>query len=180
MGDGQLTQPEMVHLPCTTKFRIFEPHEDYRRTCPYILITISGEHPHRIPLPQKTPPAIRAEIFHLLKSIDKDLPDLTPRRMLRHPIVKAYLHQRFPSAQQIPTLGDIHISLSNRAHLGSYIDKGKAIHFPDGTGWEGELFIHNVLVELCVYIAAQGCCVSRKFKTSRFPWRRIIFEGLSW
>lgn len=169
MGDGQLTQPEMLHLPCTTKFRIFEPHEYYWHTCPYILITISGKHPHQIPLPQKTPPAIRAEIFHLLESIDEDLPDLTPHRMLRHPIVKAYLCQRFPSAQQIPALGDIHISLSNRAHLGSYIDKGKAIHFPDGTGWEGELFVHNVLVELCVYIAAQGCCVSRKLQDESLP-----------
>ena len=177
IGDGQLTQPKMLHLPCMTKFCIFEPHEDYWRTCPYILITVSGEHPHPILLPHKTPPTIHAEIFCLLENIDKDLPDLTPHRILWHPIVKAYLCQCFPSAHQIPMLGDVHTSLSNQAHLGSYIDKAKAIHFPDSTGWEGELFICNVLIEMCMYIIMQGCYVWRKFKTSHFPWRHIIFEG---
>ena len=61
--------------------------------CLYILITVSGQHPHPIPLPQKTPPAICNEIFRLLESVDEDLPDLTPHKFLRHPVLKAYLQQ---------------------------------------------------------------------------------------
>jgi hypothetical protein len=126
----------MMNLSCGTKFRIFEPLEEYRHKCPYILITIKGEHPHPIPLPQKTPPAIRSEIFKLLASLEEDLPDLTPRRFLRHSIVKAYLRQQFPGVPQ-PTLLDLHVSLANRAHPGSYIEQAKTKHFPEGTGWEG-------------------------------------------
>lgn len=42
----------MLHLPCATKFQVFEPLEQYRDDCPYILVTVSGEYPHPIPLPQ--------------------------------------------------------------------------------------------------------------------------------
>lgn len=128
----------MCHLSCKTKFRVFEPCKDNRERCPYILVTVSGEHPHPVPLPQKTPPSIRSKIFQLLESLEEDLPDLTPRKFLRHPIVKSYLHQCFPDAQHIPTLIDLHVSLANRAHLDSYIIQAKATHFPAGTGWEGQ------------------------------------------
>jgi len=128
----------MKHLECRTKFRIFEPVEESRFDCPYILVTICGEHPHPIPLPQKTPPAIRKEIFHLLGSMDEDLPDLTSRKFLRHSILKAYLQKRFPNCHQPPTISDLHVSLANRAHLASYIEKAKKTHFPAGTGWEGK------------------------------------------
>lgn len=125
-----------MHLSCKTKFRIFEPLEEYRQECPYILVTIQGEHPHPIPLPQKTPLVIRSEIFNLLESLEEDLAELTPQRFLRHSTTKAYLHQRFPGDPQ-PTVIDLHVSLANRAHLGSYIEQAKAKHFPAGTGWEG-------------------------------------------
>ena len=125
-----------MNLSCETKFRMYEPLEEYRQECPYILITVKGEHPHPIPLPQKTPPAIRSDIFNLLASLDEDLPDLTPRRFLRHSTTKVYLRQRFPGVLQ-PTLIDLHVSLANRAHLGSYIEQAKGKHFPAGTGWEG-------------------------------------------
>lgn len=129
----------MCLLSCKTKFRIFEPCEDYRDACPYILVTICGKHPHPIPLPQKTPPAVRSKIFQLLERLDEDLPDLTPRKFLRHPIVKSYLRECFPDPLRIPTLIDLHVSLANRAHLDSYITQAKATHFPAGTGWEGQL-----------------------------------------
>ena len=72
----------MVHLTCNTKFHVFEPVEESRVDCPYILVTISGSHPHPIPLPQKTPPTLRNDILGLLESVGKDLPDLTPRKFL--------------------------------------------------------------------------------------------------
>lgn len=123
-------------LSCGTKFRTFEPLEEYRRECPYIFVTIKGEHPHPIPLPQKTPPVIRSEIFNLLANLEEDLPDLTTRRFLRHSTTKAYLRRRFPGIPQ-PTLIDLHVSLANRDHLRSYIERAKAKYFPAGTGWEG-------------------------------------------
>ncbi|KAJ6528892.1 hypothetical protein B0H19DRAFT_1083230 [Mycena capillaripes] len=56
---GNLKQSLMQRLECSVKFRVFEPLEEYRHACPYILITSSGLHTHPIPLPTKTPPAIR-------------------------------------------------------------------------------------------------------------------------
>jgi len=116
--------------------------------CPYILVTIYGKHPHPIPLPQKMPPAIHNEIFWLLESVGEDLPDLTPRRFLRHPILKAYLQRQFPNAQHPPTLSDLHVSLANQAHLGAYIEKAKETHFPAGTGWEGSSLISTMCIRL--------------------------------
>ena len=87
-------------------------------------------------LSQKTPPVICSQIFNLLASLEEDLPDLTPQRFLRHSITKAFLCQQFPGFPQ-PTLLDLHVSLSNCNHLGSYIDQAKEKHFPPGTGWEG-------------------------------------------
>ena len=103
-----MINPVMTNLSCKTKFRMFEPLEEYCQECPYILITVKGEHPHPIPLPRKTPPIIRSEIFNLLASMEEDLPDLMPWRFLRHSITKAYLRQQFPGVPQ-PTLIDLHI-----------------------------------------------------------------------
>jgi len=87
----------MVRLPCKTRFRIHEPLEEYRASCPYILITVAGEHPHPIPFPQKTPPAIRSEIFRLLDSFGEELLELTPDKFRQHPLVESFLRQRFPA-----------------------------------------------------------------------------------
>ena len=131
----------MKHLSCNVKFRVYEPLKESRTDCPYILVTICGKHPHPIPLPQKTPPTIRQDIMRLLESIGEDLPDLTPRRFLRHPILKEYLQQHFPNAQPPPTLSDLHVSLANRHHLYVYIENAKKTHFPAGTGWEGTFYL---------------------------------------
>ncbi|KAJ7110250.1 hypothetical protein C8R43DRAFT_904473, partial [Mycena crocata] len=61
---------------------------------------------------------------------------LTPRRFIRHPIVKSFLQQRFPKINA-PTLIELHTSLANRAHLKSYITQAKADLFPYGTSWKG-------------------------------------------
>ena len=112
--------------------------------CPYILVTILGVHPHPVPLPLKTPPSIRKEILRLLGSVDEDLPDLTPRKFLRHPILKDYLQQHFPNVQPPPTLSNLHVSLANREHLNVYIETAKEQHFPAGTGWEGVTLLKKI------------------------------------
>lgn len=115
---------------------MFEPLPEYRGVCPFLLVTSNGAHYHPIPIPRKTPPAIRAEIFQLLENLGEDLPDLTPRSFLRHPTVKSYVLQKLPDVL-LPTLSDVHVSLANRSHIKTYIAQAKAQHFPRGTGWEG-------------------------------------------
>lgn len=124
-------------MPCESKFRIFEPIEEYRVHCPRILVICHGEHPHPIPLPTHTPRHVQKLLAQLLESIASDLPDLTPRRFLRHPSTQSFLKNMFPK-HPCPTLIDLHPSLANKDHLRVFILKAQAIHFPDGTGWEGK------------------------------------------
>ncbi|KAF8835119.1 hypothetical protein BDN67DRAFT_1042907 [Paxillus ammoniavirescens] len=75
--------------------------------------------------------------------MDYDLPDMTPRRFLRHPSIKSYLQTRFPSTVN-PALSDLHISLANRDHLQSYLRHAKRNAFPFGTGWQGLLNVKEI------------------------------------
>ena len=147
--DGKLVLAEMAHLSCHCTFRCFEPLEEYRDVCPKILVVCCGGHTHPIPLPAKTLPAIRAEVFELLKHLDMELPDLTPRRFLWHPAMAAYLQKQIPEINH-PTLADLHISLANREHINTYILQVQQQCFPFGTGWKGEwtlpLFFSNYLI----------------------------------
>ncbi|KAJ7048278.1 hypothetical protein C8F01DRAFT_1285136 [Mycena amicta] len=131
---GKLTQPLLTLLPCKVRFHIIEPYDDYREACPFVLITSHGEHPHPIPLASKTPVAVRRDLFELMGNLGDDLADLTPRRLLRNPIVKAFLKAKFPRMMQ-PTLIDLHPSLANHSHLKAYIRQIQGVHFPHGTGW---------------------------------------------
>ncbi|KAJ7210251.1 hypothetical protein C8J57DRAFT_1257262 [Mycena rebaudengoi] len=102
---NNLVQPLMKRLPCTSKFRVFEPKQEFRTACPFILIVTHGPHPHPVPLPTKTPPKIRVQIFDLLGKLAEDLPNITPRRFIRHPIVQSFLASKFPLLVS-PTLAD--------------------------------------------------------------------------
>lgn len=138
----------MAHLKCQSTFSCFEPSEEYRASCPRVLVVCHGAHTHPIPLPTKTPPAIHAEVFDLLESLDQDLTDLTPRRFLRHSVTLAYLQKRLPKLTN-PTLADLHISLANREHVNAYILQVQEHCFPLGTGWNGRfisylLFTHQI------------------------------------
>ncbi|KAF8058596.1 hypothetical protein FPV67DRAFT_1428067 [Lyophyllum atratum] len=131
--NDQLIQPELEHLRCKCKYTKYEPLEEYRAICPYVLITCRRPHRHPIPLPIKTPQDPRAQILKLLESTkEADLPDLTPRSFMRHPVVKAYLSEALPGIAN-PTLGDIH----------TYIDQVKRQCFPHGSGWEGVVHLFN-------------------------------------
>ncbi|TDL13991.1 hypothetical protein BD410DRAFT_684726, partial [Rickenella mellea] len=136
MADGSLAQMEMVKLQCNSTFRTYVPLKEFRKECPFVLVVCSGHHTHPIPLPSNTPAIIRYEVFNLLRSLDMDLPDTTPRRFLRHPIINSYLRRVLPNVPQ-PMLSDLHISLANRDHLRAYIKQVKLSCFPRGTGWEG-------------------------------------------
>ncbi|KAF9061364.1 hypothetical protein BDP27DRAFT_1235430 [Rhodocollybia butyracea] len=135
-SSGQLMKAKVDRIECTSRIRVFEPHEEYRKVCPKILVVCTGMHTHPIPLPTKTPPGLRREILALLQSLGQDLPDITPRRFIRHPTTCAYIRDQLPSMQN-PMLSDLHISLANQDHLRAYITQAQEISFPYGTGWAG-------------------------------------------
>ena len=144
--DSNLVLAEMTHIRCRSTFWCFEPLEEYRRVCPQFLIVCRGEHTHPIPLPTKTPPTIRVEIFDLLKSLDQDLANLTPRRFLWHSVTAAHLQQWFPTIEKL-NLADLHVSLANHEHVRTYILQVQKQCFPFGTGWKGDY--HNILHFSC-------------------------------
>ncbi|KAJ6467458.1 hypothetical protein DFH09DRAFT_1254258 [Mycena vulgaris] len=133
--DGGLIQFQMESLTCDWSVKAYVPLMEYRAECPKILVVVKGVHRHPIPLPTKTPQAVKAEILELLPRFQEDLPDLTPRRFLRNPIVKSFLALKFPNILN-PTLSDLHISLANRSHLKAYIDQVRKALFPHGTDWK--------------------------------------------
>ncbi|KAJ7031452.1 hypothetical protein C8F04DRAFT_924530, partial [Mycena alexandri] len=134
-----LIQPLMKRLECSSKFRVFEPKEAHRKQCPFVLIVTSGAHSHPVPLPSKTPPNIRTAFMEILGKLAEDLPDITPRRLIRHPIMQSFLASKFPLLV-CPTLADWHVSLSNRSHIKAYIKQAIEDHCPFGTGWAGTRF----------------------------------------
>ncbi|KAJ7813542.1 hypothetical protein B0H14DRAFT_3749798 [Mycena olivaceomarginata] len=108
----------------------------------YVLVVVKGVHQHPIPLPSRAPPKIRAELLELLPQFGEDIPDLTTRRLLRHPLLKSFLGKKLPNALN-PTLSDRHISLANRSHIKSFIDHVRFELFPKGTAWAGALYFFN-------------------------------------
>ncbi|KAJ7693792.1 hypothetical protein B0H16DRAFT_1352014 [Mycena metata] len=126
-----LVQHPMIRLECKCVFRTYEPLEEYRDDFPFVLIVSKSVHPHPIPLPSKTPPKIRAELMELLPRFQEDLPDLTPRRFLRHPILKAHLSLKFPDIPN-PTL--------------TYIDQMRKKLYPHGTRWKGILGLKDLQI----------------------------------
>ncbi|KAF7968248.1 hypothetical protein HWV62_31541 [Athelia sp. TMB] len=141
-ADGSLDLGTMVRLPCEATFRCFEPLEEFRAACPRVLIVCKNVHAHPIPLPTKTPPSIRREVMDLLLTIKQDLPDITPRRFLRHSVTRTYLNSRLPTIEN-PCLSDLHISLANREHIKAYITQVQSKYFPFGTGWKGLCHLKN-------------------------------------
>lgn len=136
-ANGNITIAELIHLECRSRFRVYQPLKEHRSSCPWVLITCHGEHTHPIPLPTKTPPPIKETIFDILRSLSHNLPDLTPRRFLRHSATNAFLRSKFPDIPN-PTIIDLHPSLGNRDHLRSFISAVQKEQFPMGTGWDGE------------------------------------------
>jgi hypothetical protein len=56
----------------------------------------------------------------------EDLPDITPRWFIRHPIAQSFLRTKF-TLLVCPTLTDWHVSLSNRSHIKAYIKQARTI-----------------------------------------------------
>ncbi|KAJ7211557.1 hypothetical protein C8J57DRAFT_1097634, partial [Mycena rebaudengoi] len=134
--DGKLQQQLMIQMKCASRFRIFEPLPEYRKQCPKVLLICEGAHTHPVPLPTRTPAHICSRILGLLEETAEDLPDMTPRRFIRHPLVKVFLKKLLPTISS-PTLADWHVSLANRSHLNAYIKLARETLWPFGTDWQG-------------------------------------------
>lgn len=135
-ANGNLSIPELVRLKCNSALQVYEPLPEYRVHCPRILVICQKEHTHPIPLLTKTPPSIRRKIIELCTSLQQDLADLTPRRLLCHATTDRFLREMLPDIKD-PAMIDLHPSLGNKDHLRSFIVKAQELYFPHGTGWEG-------------------------------------------
>ncbi|KAJ3832241.1 hypothetical protein F5878DRAFT_666753 [Lentinula raphanica] len=151
-SDGTMYMTEMINLGCQSTFHIYEPLPEYRRQCSKVLVVCSGEHTHPVPASTKTPPNLRTKILEILcTSMVKELPEMTPRRFLRHPIVQEFIRSQVPFVNQ-PQLSDVHPSLNNNDHLRAYITQAQKVVFPAGSGWEGEFtFICISFVRLYMF-----------------------------
>ena len=174
--EGELVTAEMICLECACTFQIFQPTEAFRAQCPNILVICHGDHPHPIPIPTKTPPSIRSKIIDLLGALHQDLPDLTPRRFMRHPAVQVFLQKLLPEITN-PTLSDLHPSLANRDHLRSYITKVQETLFPKGTGWNGVQCCHwSSISGLKNFAGLLHLKSQQDSSTSEAPYIRFIAE----
>ncbi|KAF9011576.1 hypothetical protein BDZ89DRAFT_1119143 [Hymenopellis radicata] len=140
---GFLRHWRLEHHTCHCKFAVWKPLAEYDAECPYVVVISSNKHRHIPPLPMRTPINIRADILQLMKSLEVDLPDLTPRGFLRHPTVKTFLRNRIPNLAE-PLISDLHPSLSNRDHLRAYLRDVQRDSFPQGTGWESILHAKHI------------------------------------
>ncbi|KAJ7587564.1 hypothetical protein C8J56DRAFT_890486 [Mycena floridula] len=122
--DNHMVMTEMKHQTCESKFTVFEPQPIYRSQCLRILIVCRAPHSHLPPLPTKTPALITAAIMNLLYSFQE------ASQLF---LVSQVLHVKEP------TFIDLHPSLGNLDHLGSYIYHAQDYVFPEGTGWKGLL-----------------------------------------
>ncbi|KAK0227928.1 hypothetical protein IW262DRAFT_1264933 [Armillaria fumosa] len=134
---GDMLMTEMVRLPCSSRFTVVRPEDGYWEECPKILLLCHSPHTHPIPLPTTTPVQIKAEIKALIRSLEHELADMTPRRFCRHPAVINRVKELCPAVEE-PTVAHLHPSLANLNHIASYIHTEVKVALPHGTGWEGK------------------------------------------
>ncbi|KAJ7580745.1 hypothetical protein C8J56DRAFT_1057692 [Mycena floridula] len=139
--DSRMIMAEMVHKPCESKVTVYEPITS--SLCNQILVVCRGIHDHPPPLPTKTPSCLRASLLSFLYSFKHHLADLTPRRLLRTPATRIYLSTQLPEIHDA-TFVDLHPSLGNLDHLGTYIKQAQAYCYPEGLGWKGLMHLKKV------------------------------------
>ncbi|KIJ33839.1 hypothetical protein M422DRAFT_182788 [Sphaerobolus stellatus SS14] len=134
--EGNLTTLQLERTFCNSRLLLYIPTEDFISVCPYILVVCVGPHEHPIPIPSKTPPTIKEQVLDMVRRMDLDIADATPRRMMRHPAVYTRIRELCPDMEN-PTLIDIHPSLANKDHLRVYVNQIKSDIYPEGTDWNG-------------------------------------------
>ncbi|KAK7053091.1 hypothetical protein VNI00_004412 [Paramarasmius palmivorus] len=141
-ADGKFYMTLLDQLPCESTFEVYQPHAEYRRKCPKILVICRGPHSHPIPISCKTPTSVRSRLIAFFKTLD-DLPNLTARRLIRSDSAKVFLQKELPLLNH-PTFIDLHCSLNNRDHLQAIINYAQNTVYPQGTAWQGLLYLKAV------------------------------------
>ncbi|KIJ53133.1 hypothetical protein M422DRAFT_42920 [Sphaerobolus stellatus SS14] len=119
--EGSLTTLQLERTFCNSHLLLYIPTEDFISVCPYILVT---------------PPIIKEQVLDMVRHMDLDIADVTPRRMMQHPAVYTRIRELCPDMEN-PTLIDIHPSLANKDHLRVYVNQIKSDIYPEGTDWNG-------------------------------------------
>ncbi|KAF8994773.1 hypothetical protein BDQ17DRAFT_1251365, partial [Cyathus striatus] len=139
---------------CKVKYSIYTPHDLH--LCPQVVIISKGIHSHSPPLRVKTPPPI-IDIFNsMLLELGWKLSDATPQTiMIDSGFVSALQrHLGWKSALD-PPLSQLHPSLGNLDHVRRLIGKLRHQYFPNGTGFDGAVYlteIHSSLPEHEQYV----------------------------
>ncbi|KAK0464266.1 uncharacterized protein EV420DRAFT_1263295 [Desarmillaria tabescens] len=134
---GTMFMTEMINVLCDSKITAYIPLPEYWEVCPKVLVVCCSPHTHPIPLPATTPDPLKCQLTQMLQDMGPDLPDLTPRCLLRHPLFRSFLRKSLPDFPH-PMATDLHPSLANLDHLASLINTSVKRQFPEGTGLQGK------------------------------------------
>ncbi|KIJ35226.1 hypothetical protein M422DRAFT_262607 [Sphaerobolus stellatus SS14] len=134
---GRLRRGELLlKEECPVRFIMYQPWD--LANCPYVLIYSQGDHNHSDPRPTKTPLAIRQPLEQWLQSLDWQLADATPRRILLNPEFMGNLRDFLNGKHAYnPSLSALHPSLENKDHVQRFILELRHLIYPNGTGFEG-------------------------------------------
>ncbi|KAF6746587.1 hypothetical protein DFP72DRAFT_823014 [Ephemerocybe angulata] len=157
-SQGRLVKAAMIRVSCDVKYQVYRPVISQRPNCPRLLVLSTGEHTHAIPGLSRTPPQIVDIILGLLRSMSDDIFDLTTRRFNRHPVVLAFLRERFPD-NPTASLLDLHPSLTNQDHIRNWIDQ-------QDTNSETTPYI-RYMAEVSIKSSPQRICVCMTPESSR-------------
>lgn len=101
-----------------------------------------GRHNHPPPRRTKTPPIHAEFLDDYLRELDWKIATITPRSLNTNAVVISRLRKDLQWAEQdSPSLADLHPSLSNFDHVGSFVSARRDYQFPSGTDWEGAKFL---------------------------------------
>lgn len=131
---GELTRS----TGCNNKMKVFVPEPSSFQQYPSILIVCIGPHTHPPPQPTKTPPVYIDIFASLIRNLQWQMADITPRRLLIDTGFMYGLRQtlQWDSELDEPLLIDLHPSFLNQDHVRYLIERIRKIHFSEGTGWE--------------------------------------------
>ncbi|KAJ7894497.1 hypothetical protein B0H14DRAFT_3426901 [Mycena olivaceomarginata] len=159
---------EMAHLQCDVKFRIWWPVD--RTKCRYALVTSRGTPRHPVPLPLKTPNAVRSQILSLLQSVRQDLPDMTARRFLRHPRRQISSVQCHPALRSCKTSSSLRTEHYIRLILELNNDS-LVVHEEDEPALPGD---KNTRIIICMSTDSSKRLQDTQYLQSDIGFKRIV------
>ncbi|KZW03626.1 hypothetical protein EXIGLDRAFT_758968 [Exidia glandulosa HHB12029] len=129
----------VAHSDCPAKCEVYVPHN--LQLCPSVLVVCSNPHSHPLPPPTNTPPLVRRVFEGMLRSLDWQMADITPRRLVLNSRFMHHLRTALGWSQyRNPQLSDLHPSLGNFDHTSYLIGLVRNEVFPKGTGFNASVY----------------------------------------